>query len=106
MKRLNTEKAIQEMEMAASGPDWQKWYDANAGKKARIEFPNGEVTNPKLTGFLWAWYMQGAMQTAGITERDKFSAQGLEGKTVVETSLCTALLAARELPKFRVAVYV
>jgi len=70
---------------------------------ARLEFPLGELTNPRITGFLWAW-QQGQLTTARITASDRFNANGLEGKCVVKTLLSTALLAARELPPYRRAV--
>ena len=73
---------------------------------ARLEFPLGELTNPRITGFLWAWQMQGQLTTARITASDRFNANGLEGKCVVSTLLSTALLAARELPPYRRAVWV
>ena len=49
--------------------------------------------------------MNGAVHSEGITQRDRFDAQGIEGKAVVETQLVTALLVARDLPAHRVAVY-
>jgi hypothetical protein len=75
-------------------------------RPARLEFPLGELTNPRITGFLWAWHMQGKLKTARIAASDRFNANGLEGKCVVPTLLSTALLAARELPSYRRAVYV
>jgi hypothetical protein len=73
---------------------------------ARLEFPLGELTNPRIAGFLWAWHLQGRLNTASIAASDRFNAHGLEGKCVVPTQLSTALLAARELPPYRRAVYV
>jgi hypothetical protein len=75
-------------------------------RPARLEFPLGELTNPRLTGFLWAWCLQGRLQTTSIAAPDRFNAHGLEGKCVVSTQLSTALLAARELPPYRRAVYI
>jgi hypothetical protein len=75
-------------------------------RPARLEFPLGELTNPRIAGFLWAWHMQGRLKTARLAASDRFNANGLEGKCVVPTLLSTALLAARELPPHRRAVYV
>ena len=68
---------------------------------ARLEFPLGELTNPRIAGFLWAWQRQSQLTTARITASDRFNANGLEGKCIVKTLLSTALLAARELPPYR-----
>ena len=75
-------------------------------RPARLEFPLGELTNPRIAGFLWAWHIQGRLQTTSIAASDHFNAHGLEGKCVVPTQLSTALLAARELPPHRRAVYI
>jgi hypothetical protein len=61
--------------------------------------------NPNILGCVWAWSLNGVIQTAGITKGDGFNAQGIEGKAVLEVQLVTALLVARDLPKHRVAVY-
>jgi len=84
---------------------FDRWLEAYGDAPARLEFPLGELMNEKILGFVWAWGMSGAVQTEGITERDRFDAQGIEGKAVVETQLVTALLVARDLPAHRVAVY-
>lgn len=74
---------------------------------ARLEFPLGELFNPGLAGYLWAWRMTGRLRILPIGRADRFNAQGLEGKCRVEpVNLTTALLAARELPPFRRAVWI
>ena len=75
-------------------------------RPARLEFPLGELMNERIAGFLWAWHMQGKLKTARIGRDDRFEANGLEGKCVVRSVLSTALLAARELPPHRRAVYI
>ncbi len=75
-------------------------------RPARLEFPLGELTNPRIAGFLWAWHLQGQLETMSIAETDRFNANGLEGKGGVKVLLSTALLAARELPPHRRAVYI
>ncbi len=84
---------------------FDRWLTAEGNGRARLEFPLGELLNERIRGFAWAWAADGALQTDGITAGDRFDAQGLEGKAVVEVSLVTALLVARDLPKHRVAVY-
>lgn len=73
---------------------------------ARLEFPLGEITNPGIAGFILAWMIQAAIHTTSITAKDQFDAQGLEGKCVIDTLLSSALLAARELPPYRRAIYI
>jgi len=103
--------AIARME-AASGAHldgdhgaFDRWLAVEGNAPARLELPLGELLNERIRGFAWAWATDGAVQTDGITTGDRFDAQGLEGKAVVEVSLVTALLVARDLPRHRVAVY-
>lgn len=81
------------------------WLAAEGNAPARLELPVGELWNERIRGFVWAWAVGGAVQTDAITGGERFDAQGLEGKAVVEVPLVTALLVAREVPKHRVAVY-
>ncbi|GIK40430.1 MAG: hypothetical protein BroJett011_42630 [Chloroflexota bacterium] len=74
-------------------------------QEARLEFPLGELTNSGLAEFLRIWHRQGALTLASIGKQDRFDAQGLEGKCVVQTTLSAALRAARELKPYRRAVY-
>ena len=64
---------------------------------ARLEFPLGELMNRRIRGFIWAWQMQAGLRTARIQKGDRFNAQGLEGKCVVQTVFSTALLAASDV---------
>lgn len=74
---------------------------------ARLEFPLGELTNPRLGGFVWTWHTSGKLHIARIRRSDCFNAQGLEGKCeAMPLALSTALLTARELPPYRRAIYV
>jgi hypothetical protein len=84
---------------------FDRWLAAEGNGRARLELPLGVLLNERIRGFAWAWATDGAVQTDGITAGDRFDAQGLEGKAVVEVSLVTALLVARDLPPHRVAVY-
>jgi len=84
---------------------FDRWLAAEGNAPARLEFPLGELLNERIRGFAWARATDDAVQTDGITRDDRFDVQGLEGKAVVEVSLVTALLVARDLPKHRVAVY-
>lgn len=84
---------------------FDRWLAAEGNAPARLELPLGELLNQRIRGFAWAWAADGAVQTDAITTGDRFDAQGLEGKAVVEVSLVTALLVAREVPRHRVAVY-
>ena len=81
--------------------DFDKYYWDYRKQKALIEFPLGELMNPNIGGYIWAWHMKGIIKTAPITEKDRFMAQGLEGKTSIPVDLFTALLAYKELPRFR-----
>ncbi len=80
---------------------WNRVWSEYTERKARLEFPLGEVMNPKISGYVWAWKMRNILQTKAITEKDKFKAQGLEGKISVQIPLLSALLAWRELPEHR-----
>jgi hypothetical protein len=82
-----------------------RWLEAEGNRPARLEFPCGELLNPAIAGFVWAWYLQGRIQLDGIAKADGFAAQGLEGKAIVEVQLVAALLTARDLPVHRCNVH-
>lgn len=70
--------------------------------RVTLRFPMGELTNPAILGFVWAWRLDNNLHVSPIVKKDKFNAQGLEGAIEVrDISLVTALLAIRELPKYR-----
>ncbi len=94
-----------EAHLSGSRGAFDRWLEACGNAPARLEFPLGELRNPKILGSVWAWALTGAVQTDGITKADRFDAQGIEGKAVIEVQLVTALLVARDLPARRVAVY-
>lgn len=109
MKRLThaeLEHEIQEMRSLHDPASWDAWHAAKGFRAARLEFPLGELTNENISGFVWAWHAQDRIRIKDIQPTDSFNAQGLEGKVAVETTYAAALLAARELPPYRRAVYV
>lgn len=115
MKRLSDKVAAKmhaEMVTAAEGgPEtWYPWYDNNQ-QTAWLEFPNGEWANSDFTdeiqGYIYAWRMTGVVdQSLPIVKSDRFTAQGLEGKTRVKTALTVALQCWHALPKHRRQVYI
>lgn len=83
------------------------WRTHNlSSRRARAEFPLGEMVS-NLAGFAWAWKMKGEMpEVVPITDKDRFNAQGLEGKCVKETNLATAITIHANCDQNRCAVYV
>jgi hypothetical protein len=121
MKRLTRREAgtlLDRMrEAARPGPSglyrWERWQWAYGERAAWVEFPLGELMNPHITGFVWAWATLGGITSAPIQSEDRFNAQGLpvgplrgEGKVKVRTTLSTALLVYRELPPYRCQIVV
>jgi len=103
------ERMLGQMQAAARpGSDWAgrwgKWQGAYGDRMAWVEFPLGELMNPAIAGFVWAWAMQKRLVVGSIQEGDQFNAQGLEGKVRVRTTLSTALLVYRDLPPYRCQV--
>ena len=103
------ERMLGQMQAAARpGSDWAgrwgKWQGAYGNRMAWVEFPLGELMNPAIAGFVWAWAMQKRLVVGSIREGDQFNAQGLEGKVRVRTTLSTALLVYRDLPPYRCQV--
>lgn len=90
---------------AAEGPHAFNAFASTYPYDARLEFPLGELTNPKIAGFVWAWGMKRVIYNERIRKGDRFNAQGLEGKAVVNTTFITALLVCQELPRYRCNVY-
>jgi len=107
MKRLSNkeiDRLIEEMEKAASNgdtPEWQKWHKEHSNIGVVLEFPGGEITNPNIAGFMWAWARKNKVYPCAIEKSDRFSANGLEGKVQIATDLGIALIAYRELPEHR-----
>lgn len=103
-KKLSEAKVlalIAEMEGAAIPDKWDSWHSEHISKEAMIEFPGGEIFNEGIRGYLIAWKLQNRIISTDIEKSDRFSAHGIEGKCQVVTTLVTALLAYRELPRFR-----
>lgn len=83
------------------------WYAEANQVSVRIEMPAGELTNQLITGYIWAWGAQKRIETAPITGKDTFAAQGLEGKAVVRgVALTTALLVWQNVDPRRIALYI
>jgi len=80
---------------------WEQWQERNLKLNTVLEFPAGEIMNERIRGFVWAWAMKKEITIAGVTGKDRFAAHGLEGKIQVNTNLITALLAYRDLPRYR-----
>lgn len=104
--RKELKQASEAMDAAnRAGPKaWDVFLDEHE-MNAKVEFPLGELMNPDIAGYVWAWAMQQRINHASIGKRDGFRAQGLEGKAVVETTFATALLVWRDLPAYRCNVY-
>ena len=105
MKTLSdreTKLLIVEMETLCNPITWDIWFNEKDGDRlATVEFPLGEIMNPRIEGFIWAWKMKGLLAPRDIESKDRFNAQGLEGKIVINTTLTTALLVYRDLPDHR-----
>ncbi len=109
LARWEVERLLGQMQAAARpGSDWAErwrmWQEADGDRMAWVEFPLGELMNPAIAGFAWAWAMQKRLIVGPIQEGDQFNAQGLEGKVRVRTTLSTALLVYRDLPPYRCQV--
>jgi hypothetical protein len=109
LARWEVERMLGQMQAAARpGPDWAerwgRWQTADGDRMVWVEFPLGELMNPAIVGFAWAWALQKRLIVSPIQEGDQFSAQGLEGKVRVDTTLSTALLVYRDLPPYRCQV--
>ena len=106
-KKIDVDTAIAEMLKAAGpGGDWAAWHGGPGARLATLEFAAGELTNKAISGYVWAWNMLGKLKTGlAVDCRDRLSAHGLEGKCRVTDCLVTCLLAAREMPRFRRAIY-
>jgi hypothetical protein len=109
LARWEVERILGRMQAAARpGPDWAerwgRWQEADGDRMVWVEFPLGELMNPAIAGFAWAWAMQKRLIVGPIQEGDQFNAQGLEGKVRVHTTLSTALLVYRDLPPYRCQV--
>ncbi len=114
LKRLTRREAgelLYRMRAAARpGPSglyhWERWQQEYGQRAAIVEFPLGELMNPRIAGFVWAWALSGRITTAPIPRGDRFNAQGLEGKARVRTDLTVALMIYGELPRCRCQVAV
>ena len=79
------ERMLGQMQAAARpGSDWAgrwgKWQGAYGDRLAWVEFPLGELMNPAIAGFVWAWAMQKRLVVGSIQEGDQFNAQAWRGK--------------------------
>ena len=110
MKRMSDKaisKLLIEMGNASMGgaKTWDRWHAKHCWQECILEFPSGELTNEGIAGFVQVWRMQGKVGIVPIEKGDRFSANGLEGKVSVKVSLIVGLMAYRELPEFRRALY-
>ena len=99
LKEAEVEKILNDLQENFNGT-----YDEYRKMNVRLEFPLGEVMNPNIAGFIWAWNLQNKIKTESISKKDRFNAQGLEGKATIELDLVGAVLAYQELPRFRRAI--
>lgn len=106
-ERILGKKEIETMlvelqEAAVMGENsWNRLSGKYTGRKALFEFPLGEMMNPKVGGYIGVWGLRNMIQTKPITEKDRFKAQGLEGKASVPMTLLVALFAWGEFPEHR-----
>ncbi len=86
---------------------WEVLHRKLSNIDAILYLPLGEIANPKISGFVWAWNMQHRLgEPEDITEKDRFNAQGLEGK--IKINCCTlmdALTIVRYLDNGRYNIY-
>jgi len=107
MKRLSDKQCndmLSTLLEASQNGQWDNVYN-KYNTPAHLEFPIGEMLNEKIRGFIFAWKLQNCLTIMPIERIDRFNAQGLEGKIRVMTSLITALLVYRELPKYRCQIF-
>lgn len=107
MKRLSDKQCndiLSTLTKASQNGQWDSFFNQH-NIPALLEFPIGEMMNKKIEGFIFAWKLQNSITTKPIEKTDRFNAQGLEGKIRVMTSLITALLVYRELPKYRCQIF-
>jgi len=94
--------ALAAMNIACQNPQaWDRWQTEHNKRDVILEFPLGELMNPAIAGFVWAWKMQGRIEVCAIPADAHFNAQGLEGMARVHTDLCVALMVWRDLPAHR-----
>lgn len=72
----------------------------------KVTMPLGELTNPNLSGFVWAWNLKGCIHPEAITDKHRFNANGLEGCFSIDTLLSTAILIYREVSPDRINIFV
>lgn len=102
-------EVISESRAAAEGGPftWDLFYSAVYSVPATVSLPLGELLNERISGFVTVWRMKGLVDQPGpITSADRFNAQGLEGKVVIEGDLGDAVLVAANVPLDRVNVRV
>jgi len=88
--------ALQDEPEFHCGPNWYRptgdeWYR----QWVILEFPTGEACKDGLTAL--ALIGQNASQTVALTGKERFAAQGLEGKVQVHKDLFSALMNLRDI---------
>jgi len=79
---------------------WEEFYNICANLLVQLEFLCSDTFNSNIQGYLYTWKLQNVIKTGPIDKKDIFNANGLVGKVVIETSIITALLVWRDLPKY------
>lgn len=103
--RKDIKQLVTELEEASQNPEqWEQWH-TKTDKLVTLHMPLGELLNPAIRGYIWVWDHQRKITTAPIDKRDRFAAQGIEGKAIIhDVSLVTALLIASWVGPYRIAI--
>lgn len=100
-------KQMQDAAQCGDSPEWRHMCHTLGARSARIILPCGELLNPAIAGFVWAWNLQGKIGAPmALTADMRLDANGLEGCIPVhELGLMTALLVVQEIGTSRIAIY-
>lgn len=107
--KLTRQELAQKLEKyqqaAIAGPAvFSPLCDAYTRTKVTIELPLGELMNPDIAGFVWAWKMHGLIEIAGSNNHG-MAVNGLEGFFYIRTDLATAVLVRDSVHPFRINIY-
>lgn len=116
MKLTKLTQTAVDRELAAMYTESETWARADAFQEARrktyaeLVLPNGELCNPAIAGFVWAWSAKRVIEhlkNGEATDRviTGLEAQGLEGFSRVRLPYNTALLVAQFLPRRRYLIF-
>ncbi len=87
-------------------PEQDAFYQRHLQVACKVTMPLGELLNPNLAGYVWAWRLKGCVHPEPITERHRFNANGLEGCFTLDQMLSTAILIYRETTPDRINIFV